>query len=149
MLWVLQVEELFKLQNKHKVDITLDKRKSAVTVTGIDIDVAKAISDLKSIMLSASKQHHLAAGLPPVRWQYEKGKDKFADFDPENTVIIEAAFKKRERSVQITDKRGRQYKIDFKDRKEYCISDHHAPPVAVKRRDLLQGTVDRPDFLIF
>ena len=138
---VLQVEELFKLQNKHNVDIMWDKKKSAVTVSGIDIDVAKATSNLKDIMLSATTQRHLAAGMPPVRWQYQTGKDKFADFDPENIIIIEAAFKKKEREVVIQDKRGQQYKIDFKDRKEYCISDRHAPPVAVKRRDLLQGTI--------
>ena len=129
-----------KLQNRHNVEIMLDRKKSAVSFTGIDIDVAKAISSMKDIMLSANTQRIMAAGMPPVRWQYQIGKDKFADFDPENTITIEGAFKKKDDTVVIKDKRGRQYKINFKDRKEYCLSDRSTPPVAVKRRDLLQGT---------
>ncbi|KAL8582500.1 hypothetical protein ACOMHN_066596 [Nucella lapillus] len=131
-----QTEELFKLQNKHNVEITLDQKKSTVTINGVDINVAKAVSDLKDIILSATKERHLAAGMPPVRWQYETGKDKFSDFDQELVLHIEAAFKKKEREVHFSDKRGRKYKIVFKDRKEYPV-EPPGHPVNVRRRDIL------------
>ena len=116
----------------------LDQRKSTVTVTGVEINVAKTISSIKDIILSVTAERHRAAGSPPVRWQYDTGQGKFVDFDQEIMITIEAAFKKKEREVVFADKRGRQYKIAFKDRKEYFLSEKRSP-VSVRRRDMLEG----------
>ncbi|XP_076464945.1 protein mono-ADP-ribosyltransferase PARP14-like isoform X2 [Babylonia areolata] len=132
-----QIEELYKLQNKHDVEIVVDKSKSSVTVKGVEINVAKAVSNMKDVMYAAATERHLAAGGPPVRWQYEASKDKFVDFEPEQVLLIEGAFKKKEKEVYFSDKRRRKYKIVFKDRKEYPV-DHSGHPVAVKRRDILE-----------
>ncbi|XP_070211847.1 protein mono-ADP-ribosyltransferase PARP14-like [Littorina saxatilis] len=133
-----QKDEMFKLQKKHNVEISLDDKNGAVTFTGIDICVTSAVSDLKDIILSATTQRHLAAAGPPVRWQYQTGKDKFTDYDPETNLTIEAAFKKKQSSVHFSDKRSRRYTIVFRDKKEYSVDDRSAQPVTVKRRDIME-----------
>ncbi|KAK7479331.1 hypothetical protein BaRGS_00029409 [Batillaria attramentaria] len=124
-----------KIYRHMKANVTERKIEDSL-ITNLRPD--QAISDIKDIMMKATTERLLAAGMPPVRWQYEAGKDKFHDFDPDNVITIEAAYKKREKQVEFSDKRGKRYRIVFKEWKEYSLGDKHASPVRVRRRDLLQ-----------
>lgn len=138
---VLQRSAVMDLQEKYEVAIDLDTDQGVIKIAGLETNVLKALAAVKDIKSESNKHQPITTSMMAIRWEYEVDKGKFRSFDPEHIMEIEAAYKKKASTVNLTDKQGRKYQINFKDKKEYSLDNKNLQPITVRRRDVVQGSI--------
>ncbi|CAG5128060.1 unnamed protein product, partial [Candidula unifasciata] len=134
-----QVRQLEEEGRRNQVKVNVSIEESLVTMSSFNKDGIITVQKLLNSQLIASvEDHHKSlhqAVKSAVIWQFEQ--EKWRDFEPVLNSELESAYKKKSLHYDITDARGRNYRIDFSAMKEFPLQNGtpHGQGFNVRRYD--------------
>lgn len=137
----LQIDQILQEGKSHNIQVDLDRDLGEIKFHGLVKHIMPVKDKINEIIRKheKSKHEHQQAKLLSniVKWFYLKG-DKQYKFPDEWNKKIEEAFNKKLQKIQVKDRSGGEYEIDFHSMTEYNVKNRNEH-FTVIRRDIIQG----------
>ena len=136
-----QIDAIINSARNNHVFLDIDKDKGIIHIQGLLINVSPVKDDIHRILRGHEKSLHERKHAKMLKnivtWFYLKDQKQFPFPDREN-LTIETAYQKKDHKVQIEDRSGGKYEIDFANMEEYDKKNPNTK-FPVLRRDVNQG----------
>ncbi|XP_059168722.1 protein mono-ADP-ribosyltransferase PARP14-like [Physella acuta] len=148
-----QIEKLKSVGYENLVQVSVKPEAGIILMQGFKVDgMLKVQQVLQNFLVKAVDEHHkqLHRHMPSaIQWQYEKGR-KWTDFEPILNSELERKYQKKASHHDITDAKGRKYRVDLTAMKEFYIDDidnsvdsRHG--INIRRKDRTKGGEPLPE----
>ncbi|KAL5022626.1 hypothetical protein ScPMuIL_001781 [Solemya velum] len=134
-----QVKKIEELGEHEGTQVTVTTIKGQISLNGRSQQVLKANDAISHYLRNIENDKHKKniAAFMKVQWCYAKNhkSKEMQEFSPEHSASIEMAYTKKKPTVDVTDRTGVTYRIDFASMTEYDIR-RPKDKIPVVRNDL-------------